>query len=624
MANWIFPPTGGGKEDGFNDPGVNTFVGDYEKYVAREAIQNVLDAKQPDAEKVRIRFDLRKIDASAVPGHDELVRIIASCREYYKDDKKATGFFDHATELLSKKQMPVLSIRDYNTTGLTGTDEDKGSNWYSMIRSVGSSQKANDAGGSFGIGKNAPFAASALRTVFYSTKLEDSAAAFIGVARLVTHNSAEGDPTQGTGYFGAANEKGHPKSIRREADIPTFFRRKEQGTDIHILGYMGSDNWKKQLERATLEHFWPAISWGDLVVEIGDDIVIDFDSLDLHMEAARADALANPNSFYAGFNEAAYVFYNAWADPQHIVEKELRRLKNVFACFKVGDFGLPNQVAMVRKTGMVIYKHGSFRGLRLKFAGVFVCINEDGNTLLRQMEPPRHDEWDVDRPEKGGSRAVKKEYHDWLRETLVSLTPKIEAKVLEVDELADYLPDTITPDGGAGKNSPTDQSSQGSTDEPNEITEPIITETVGPTAKRPGRDPGEKPQPPTDDPAPKDPTDPSDTDTEDDDEPTKKKRLAVLFAKGFADAAANEYVVFLRSDQATVVTVAINAVGEDAFTEEINLLRARDRDTNQELAVSSGKIEEVQLQSGQPRRLAVTFNDSARRAVTIVAYEVQG
>ena len=520
--------------------------------------------------------------------------------------------------------MPVLSIRDYNTTGLTGTDEDRGSNWYSMIRSVGSSQKANDAGGSFGIGKNAPFAASALRTVCYSTKLENGETAFIGVARLVTHNSKEGEPTQGTGYFGAADEKGHPKSIRRESDIPSFFRRKEQGTDIHILGYMGSDNWKQQLERATLEHFWPAISWGDLVVEIGDDVVIDMDSLASHMEAARADALASPSSFYAGFNEAAYVFYDAFMDPHHTAEKELLRLKEVFAFFKVGDVGLPNQVAMIRKTGMVIYKHGSFRGLRLKFAGVFVCNSEEGNTLLRQMEPPRHDEWDVDRPEKGVSRVVKKEYHDWLRETLVSLTPKIEAKVLEIDELADYLPDTVTPDGGAGKDSPIEQSSQGTTDEPNEISEPVITETVGPTAKRPDRDPGEKPQPPSDDPDLKDPTDANDKDTEDDEEPPKKKRPTVLFAKGFADAAANEYVIFLRSDQETSVTVAVSAVGEDAFTEEITLLRARDRDTNQELTVSGGKIEEVQLQNGQPRRLAVAFNDSARRAVTITTYEIQG
>jgi hypothetical protein len=622
MANWIFPLTNGGKEDGFNDPGVNTFVGDYEKYVAREAIQNVLDAKREDAENVRIRFDLKKIDAGSVPGHDELVRIIASCRAYYEDDKKATDFFDHATDLLNKKQMPVLSIRDYNTTGLSGTDEDRGSNWYSMVRSVGSSHKANDAGGSFGIGKNAPFAASALRTVCYSTKLEDGSAAFIGVARLVTHNSEEGDPTQGTGYFGVAGEKGHPKSIRREADIPSFFRRKEQGTDIHILGYMGSDNWKQQLERATLEHFWPAISWGDLVVEIGDEILIDSNSLASHMEAARADALASPSSFYAGFNEAAYVFYDAFVNPQHTVEKELRLLKDVYATFKVGDVGLPNQVAMIRKTGMVIYKHGSFRGLRLKFAGVFVCSSDEGNTLLRKMEPPRHDEWDVDRPEKGMSRAVKKEYHDWLRETLAALQPKVESKVLEIDELADYLPDTISPDGGAGKNSPSDQVSQGNTDEPNEISDPIITETASSTAKRPDRDPGEKPQPPAEDPDPKEPSDPNDTDTEDENESAKKKRPAVLFAKGFADAAANEYVVFLRSDKATAVTVAISAVGEDAFTEEINLLRARDRDTNQELTVSGGKIEEVQLQSGQPRRLAVAFNDSARRAVNIATYEV--
>lgn len=632
MANWIFPLTNGGKEDGFNDPGVNTFVGDFEKYVAREAIQNVLDAKRDDAANVRIRFDFNMVEADTVPGHDELVRIIASCRAYYEDDKKATDFFDHATDLLSKKQMPVLSIRDYNTTGLTGTDEDKGSNWYSMIRSVGSSQKANDAGGSFGIGKNAPFAASALRTVVYSTKLKDGAVAFQGVARLVTHNSEEGEPTQGTGYFGVKDAKGHPKSIRKEAEIPAFFRRKEQGTDIHILGYMGTADWKKQLERATLEHFWPAVSWGDLVVEIGSDITIDANSLASYMEAAHAEALANTKSIYSGFNEAAYAFYDAFTNPQHTEEKELSRLKQVQAFFKVGDVGLPNQVAMIRRTGMVIYKHGSFRGLRLKFAGAFICKNEEGNTLLRVMEPPRHDEWDVNRPEKGASRAVKDEYHKWLRETLVALTPKVETKVLDVDELADYLPDTVTPDGGGGHGSPSDDSSQGSTDKPNEVSEPIITETTAPATQRPERPAGSEPQQPTDatDPEPvdpiesepKEPAEPTDPDKENPSPPPVKKRPSVLFAKGFADAAANEYVVYVRSDQGTVIMVAISAVGEDAFTEEVSLVRARDRDTNEELVVSGGKIEELQLQPGQPRRLAVTFNDSARRAVTITTHEI--
>lgn len=623
MEGWKFPLTNGGQEDGFNDPGVNIFAGDFEKYVAREAIQNVLDAKRAEQENVRIRFELSQIASSKVPGHSELTQIMAACYAYDQDDVKAKAFFDNAANLLKKDKLTVLSIRDYNTTGLIGTDEDNRSNWYSMIRSVGSSHKSNDAGGSFGIGKNAPFAASALRVVFYSTKLEGGQVAFQGVARLVTHLDATKEPTQGTGYYGLVDEKGHPKSIREESKIPLFFRRQEQGTDIHILGYLGSDHWTQLLERATLEHFWPAISWGHLVVEIGDSLVINKEELPQRMEAARSEALAN-NPYYTGFNEAAYVYYDAYTSHQHEETETLKRLKEVKAYFKTGEADLPNQVAMIRKTGMVIYKHGSFRGLRLKFAGVFVCDNKEGNELLRQMEPPKHDEWEVDRPAKGAGRSIKKEYHDWLRGTLVSLTPKIETDVLAVDELADYLPDTISPDGNASKNRPTEDNALGNTQEANEISEPVITETVGPTAKKPAPNPDDKPKPPTDDPDPQEEEeDSTDKDTDDEEEEKPKKKVpAVLQAKGFADAKAGEYIVVLRSTQPTTMTVTITAVGEDAFTEEVSLLSARDQETKDAIPVGGNKIEQIELQANQARRLAIAFNDFARRAVNITAYEV--
>ena len=489
-----------------------------------------------------------------------------------------------------------------------------------MIRSVGSSHKGNDAGGSFGIGKNAPFAASALRTVFYSTKLAGGEVAFQGVARLVTHLEAANKPTQGTGYYGLIDAEGHPKAIREEAKIPAFMRRQEQGTDIHIFGYLGSDNWTKLLERATLEHFWPAIGWGDLVVEI-NDVVIDQHTLPERMEMARSEAMAS-NPYFAGFNEAAYVYYDAYAHHQHVETKTLKRLKEVKAYFKTGDADLPNQVAMVRKTGMVIYKHGAFRGLRVKFAGVFVCDNKEGNELLRQMEPPKHDEWDIDRPAKGAGRAVRKEYHDWLRETLVALTPKVESDVAAVDELADYLPDTISPDGQASKNRPDDESTEGDTQEPNEVSEPVIAERVGPTAKKPAHDPTDQPKPPTDDPEPPTEQNPTDADTDDDDEKPAKKKPVVLQAKGFADAQAGEYVIVLRATQATTVSVAVTAVGEDAFTEEVTLVSARDRATQATLAISGGKLEQIELPANQARYLAVAFNDFARRAVKIAAYEI--
>ena len=65
---------------------------------------------------------------------------------------------------------------------------------------TGASDKSGTAGGSFGIGKFAPFACSDFRTVFYSTLDKDGVKAYQGVSRLTSFRTASGMVTQGTGF----------------------------------------------------------------------------------------------------------------------------------------------------------------------------------------------------------------------------------------------------------------------------------------------------------------------------------------------------------------------------------------------------------------------------------------
>lgn len=510
-----------------------------------------------------------------------------------------------------------------------------------LIRSVGSSQKGEGAGGSFGIGKNAPFAASALRTVLYSTKLADESVAFQGVARLVTHKNEAGKPTQGTGYYGETDPDGYPISIRTEKNIPAFFRRKEQGTDVHIVGYMGDTDWKKQLERATLEHFWPALSWGKLVVEIGDDITLNSETLPGRMSAGRLD--------YEEFYNEAYAYYDAYTNTQaeHRFGETLPLLKEVSVAYRIGEANLTNRVAMIRQTGMVIYKH-AFKGIRLKFAGAFVCVNETGNTILRNMEPPRHDEWDVDRPEKGGSRKYQHEYRAWLRKILVELAPKIESKTLEVDELADYLPDSPVSESGGAKGNLSGEDANAFTDMPDEVNEPMVEvaimparkpqqpdETSQPDNEGDGRETGDGESGTGQDSEPSDGKEGKGDDYEKPEPPAPtgskggaarpssgKNKQSIATAKAFADTNTLEYVICLRSEKNVTVNVRVSLVGEDAFTEEISLQGARDRDTNQTLGVNGNKVDDVELVAGQLRRVAVLFGESVHYAINIEINEV--
>ncbi len=94
---------------------------------------------------------------------------------------------------------------------------------------------------------------------------------------------------------------------------------------------------------------------------------------------------------------------------------------------------------MVRKTGMVIYQK-MFRSV-LPFCGVFLCRNDAGNVILREMEPPRHDDWDQDHPEKGSHRKTADEFSGYIRDCIKELAPVDNQKVLTIPELSQYLPD---------------------------------------------------------------------------------------------------------------------------------------------------------------------------------------
>jgi hypothetical protein len=72
---------------------------------------------------------------------------------------------------------------------------------------------------------------------------------------------------------------------------------------------------------------------------------------------------------------------------------------------------------------------------------VFICRNDEGNKMLREMEPPRHDVWDPDHPEKGVNRKIESEYVNFIRDCIRKLTPADDSKVISIPGLNRFLPD---------------------------------------------------------------------------------------------------------------------------------------------------------------------------------------
>lgn len=166
---WEFAPTNGGDDDGFSDAFIETFTGDYETYLAREIIQNSIDARFDNSIPVEVKFDRYDIETISIPCMIDLQNIFQKCLDYWPSDKKVIAFFSRAITLAKQDKVSVLKISDFNTTGLRGGDYEKQGERYCLVKTQGASSKQEEKGGSFGIGKGAPFAASAFRLVYYST-----------------------------------------------------------------------------------------------------------------------------------------------------------------------------------------------------------------------------------------------------------------------------------------------------------------------------------------------------------------------------------------------------------------------------------------------------------------------
>src|SRR5690606_31590800 len=131
----------------------------------RETIQNSIDARLDPAKPIIVDFQRLSLKSEDLPGKQALINIFESCLEYYPDDKKVRSFFSEALNLIYKSTITVLKISDYNTVGLRGDDYDKKGEWYCLVKAQGATSKQEEKLGSLGIGKGAPFAASAFRTV---------------------------------------------------------------------------------------------------------------------------------------------------------------------------------------------------------------------------------------------------------------------------------------------------------------------------------------------------------------------------------------------------------------------------------------------------------------------------
>jgi hypothetical protein len=269
---WNFSPYNYGRRQGISDSGVETFRGDRYRHLAKEICQNSLDAIKKDKETVKIDFQHIEIDKKDIPGYERYIEVFNQCYETSKNGSgKVKDFFAYSNEILAKEKISVLRISDFNTTGLTGSKEEKDTAWNDLIKAAGISNKGGEAGGGFGIGKYAAFACSNLRTIFYNTYDEDGIEASQGVTEVINFMDVDGKEKDGEGYYGLGS-KNLPIFSQLKLD-PNFDRGQRTGTDIYIIGFIEQDDWAESIVYSVIDSFLIAIYNGRLEVKVGDILI---------------------------------------------------------------------------------------------------------------------------------------------------------------------------------------------------------------------------------------------------------------------------------------------------------------------------------------------------------------
>lgn len=433
-AGWKFPANNFGIINGIGEAGIETFKGTPCKSLAREICQNSLDARICQDKPVIIEFSLRQIDSELIPDFSTLKEAVKSCLNFWEKqkNKKTVDFFKKAAEISEQKQMSLLRISDFNTTGLTGSDKEYNTPWQNLVKASGVSDKSGSSGGSFGIGKSAPFACSDLRTVFYSTYDENGLKATQGIARLVSfvlnsEDSGDGEEiiSTGIGYYGETERN---QAIRECWSLDETFHRTEAGTDVFIPGFTERPEWEIEIIISILEDFLVSVYLGFLEVRV-ENMVISRTTLPEIMEEYKESAVK------------AYNYYQTLISPEaHVMTENYEGLGDVELHILIQN-GLHRRVLMSRMNGMKVFDQKNFPSA-IQFAGICILKDVAINSYFREMENPRHDAWEPERHKRPAeAKRLKQVLFRYIKENILAFGRKTTVAEVDAEGMGEYLPD---------------------------------------------------------------------------------------------------------------------------------------------------------------------------------------
>lgn len=442
QIKWRFPRGNYSKKRGISSSEFETFKKDPFKSLAREILQNSIDAIDSDEEPVRVEFNEFEVNREDVPGIDDFEKELDNCLSSWKGDSNCEVVYQTMLEEIRKDRIRCLRISDFNTTGLKGIERNsiESNQFLALTKGTGiSKKKPGISGGSKGVGKYAAYGTSRFSLIFYSTKTIEGHKGSIGVAELVSSeiqdDSAIKDWTQGIGFY-SINDYNEPNT--QMLDLDPSFKRTECGTDIFIIGFKSSENWEKDVINRLLDSFLISIYREKLEIKINDveinksnlkDVV--FSDLVATKEKANIISqyrlISNENNDVKRFDiETDYGTLDLYVLPLSKSEEEIATHKCV----------------MVRYPFMKIKTLPLSSNIRV--SALCIIKNDELGKILLSIENPQHIDWEYKRIEDPSQRKEIKntmdDVHQQIQDYVIQCIQSGEVKELDPSGAGDYIP----------------------------------------------------------------------------------------------------------------------------------------------------------------------------------------
>jgi hypothetical protein len=279
IADWVFrrtPAMGGASGEAFTNAVQATGMHPA-AVLGRESIQNAVDERDPNAEKVLVRFRL-----AILTGSDKEKFIKAATLGKIVERREILSLPELAW-LDGQGPLNLVFVEDFYTSGLDGDPLDQRSRFHRLLFSMGDAGKVHygqhNTGGSYGFGKAALSSNSGIQTVFaYSRFRGDDGCEhtrLFGCGYFRSHRFGSRD-YNGQAWFGcdrdpnAADQIVDPLLDEHADAVATQlgFRAREAGeigTSILIVDTaLEADDLKKGVE----EWWWPRLIENRLDVEV--------------------------------------------------------------------------------------------------------------------------------------------------------------------------------------------------------------------------------------------------------------------------------------------------------------------------------------------------------------------